>query len=92
MKTIHKQRKIDHILSEADELLNQLNAGLIENMEETQRTQLEIHANELKKLRREIQAKSDKGKISDYGSFGAGFHKAIEDIVSAMKVLKNHLT
>jgi ribosomal protein S17E len=51
METINKPRKIENILSEADELLNQYNSWLIEDMEETKRTQLEIYANKLKKLR-----------------------------------------
>jgi hypothetical protein len=84
--------KIENILSEADELLNQLNSGLIEDMEEKQRIQLEIHANELKKRRLEIQEKMEKSKTSDAGSASEGIHKAIEDIVAAMKALTRYLT
>ena len=51
MGTTYKPGKIENILSEADELLNQLNSGLIGDMEETKRIQLEIHANELKKAK-----------------------------------------
>ena len=46
METIYHGRKIENILSEADELLNRLNSGLIQDMEETRRAQLEIYANE----------------------------------------------
>ena len=49
MEMSYKPKKIEKILSEADELLNQLNSGLIDDMEETQRIQMEIHANKLKK-------------------------------------------
>jgi hypothetical protein len=87
METAIKPGKIEKILSEADELLSQLNSGLIEDMEETRRTQLEIYADELKKRRREVQGKIEKGKIADYGSSAEGIHKAIEDIVTAMKSL-----
>jgi hypothetical protein len=92
METTIKPGEIEKILSEADELLNQLNSGLIEDMEETRRTQLEIYADELKKRRNEVQGKIEKGKISDFGSSGEGIHKAIEDIVTAMKSLIGGLT
>ena len=89
MRTTYEPQKMEKILSEADELLNQLNSGLIEDMEETRRTQIEIHANELKKRKLEILQKTEKGKTTDYGSFGEGIHEAIDDIVKAMTALKN---
>jgi len=92
MGTTYKPGKIKNILSEADELLNQLNSELIEDMEETKRIQIEIHANELKKRRLEIQEKIEKDKTSDAGSASEGIHKAIDDIVSAMKTLTRYLT
>ena len=92
METTYKPGKIKNILSEADELLNQLNSELIEDMEETKRIQIEIRANELKKRRLEIQEKIEKDKISDAGSSSEGIHKAIDDIVSAMKALTRYLT
>ena len=92
MKTNYEPKKIETILSEADELLNQLYSGLIEDMEETQRTEIEIHANRLKKRRLEVQDKIDKDKASDSSFYGEGIHEAIDDIVKAMKTLTNYLT
>ena len=92
MKTNYEPKKIEKILSEADELLNQFNSGLIEDMEETQRTEIEIHANRLKKRRLEVQDKIDKDKASDSSFYGEGIHEAIDDIVKAMKTLTNYLT
>ena len=92
METTYKPKKIESILSEADELLNRLNSGLIGDMEETRGTQIEIHANELKKRRLEVQDKIERGKTSDYGSAGEGIHEAIDDIVKAMKALTSYLT
>lgn len=92
METTYKPEKIENILSEADELLNQLNSELIEDMEETKRIQIELHANELKKRRLEIQEKMEKDKTPDAGSASEGIHKAIDDIVSAMKALTRYLT
>jgi len=91
MKTINKPRNIESILSEADELLNRYNSLLIEDMEETKKTQLEIYANELKKLRFKVQDKTGKDKTADYGSSGEGIHEAIDEIVRAMKNLTSDL-
>ena len=91
MKTINKPRNIESILSEADELLNRYNSLLIEDMEEAKKTQLEIYANELKKLRNNVQDKTEKDKTSDYGSSGEGIHEAIDEIVRAMKNLTSDL-
>ena len=91
MKTINKPRNIESILSEADELLNRYNSLLIEDMEETKKTQLEIYADELKKLRLEVQYKTAKDKTSDYDSSGEGIHEAIDDIVKAIKSLTSSM-
>ena len=91
METINKQRNIETILSEADELLSKYNSLLIEDMEETKRTQIEIYANELKKLRFKVQDKTEKDKTSDYGSSSEGIHEAIDEIVKAMKNLTRDL-
>ncbi|MFH1976080.1 MAG: hypothetical protein ABIJ52_11055 [Pseudomonadota bacterium] len=91
METTNKPRKIESILSEADELLSKYNSLLIEDMEETKRTQIEIYANELKKLRFKVQEKTEKDKTSDYGSSGEGIHEAIDEIVKAMKNLTRDL-
>ena len=92
METICQPKKIENILAEADELISQLNFGRIEDMEETQRTQFEIHADELKKRRMEVQDKTGTGKSSDYSSSSKGIHEAIDEIVTAMKALISNLT
>jgi len=91
METINKPRNIESILSEADELLSKYNSLLIEDMEETKRTQIEVYANELKKLRLKVRDKTEKDKTSDYGSSGEGIHEAIDEIVKAMKKLTSGL-
>lgn len=92
METFYKPEKIEKILSEADQLLDQLNSGLIEDMEENRRTQLEIHASELKRRKLEISRKAEKGRKTDSGSFGEGIHEAIDEIVKAMEAMKRYLT
>ena len=61
-------------------------------MEETQRIQMEIHANKLKKRRLEFQEEIEENKKSDSSSYGEGIHEAIDDIVKAMKTLTRYLT
>jgi hypothetical protein len=92
MKTTYEPKKIEKILSRADDLLNQLNSGLIEDMEETRRTQLEIYAEKLRKRKLEIQEKIEKDKASAQGSSSEGIHEAIKDIVKAMKAMSRFLT
>jgi len=92
METICQPKKIVNIIAEADELISQLNSGRIEDMEETQRTQFEIYANELKKRRMEVQDKTERSKSPDYSSSSEGIYEAIDDIVTAMKALISNLT
>jgi hypothetical protein len=91
MDTDLKQKNIEGLFSDVDELLNQLNSGLIEDMEENKRNKHEIYANELKKKRLEARTVTEKGKTSDYSSSSEGMHEAIDDIVTAMKSLKSGL-
>ncbi len=85
------QKNIEGLLLEADELLNQLNSGLIEDMEENKRSKLENYANELEKRRLEVRTVTDNGKTSDYSSSSEGMHEAIDDIVTAMKAMTSGL-
>ena len=57
METTYEPKKIEKILSRADQLLDQLNSGLIEGMEETRRIQVEAYAETLKKRRLEVLGK-----------------------------------
>ena len=92
MGAIYNPKIIENILSGADELLNRLNSGLIKDLEETERIQIEIMANNLKKHKIEFQEKIEMGKPSEHLSFGEGMHQAIDDIVKAMRILTSYLT
>lgn len=50
MRTIYKPGKIESILAKASGFLNQLKSGLLKDMEESRRIQIE-HANALKNRR-----------------------------------------
>ena len=92
MGATYDPKTIENILSGADELLNRLNSGLIKDLEETERIQIEIMANNLKKQKIEVQEKIEMRKPSKHPSFGEGIHEAIEDILKAMRDLTSYLT
>jgi hypothetical protein len=79
---------IEQLLAEADELIQQINSEAIKDMQEEHRLQFEKHAQNLKKIKSEVQ-----GKIEKKTNSGAeGMHEAILDIVKAMRDLKKYLS
>jgi uncharacterized membrane protein YccC len=76
---------IEKLLAEADELIKQTNSHAIKDMEEEHRIQFEKHAQSLKRLRSEFQEKIDKQGTPESSSYSEGMHKAIDEIVTAMK-------
>jgi hypothetical protein len=53
--------------------------------------QFEKHAQNFKKIKSEVQGKIEEKGTSEIGSGADGMHEAIQDIVRAMKNLKNDL-
>ena len=92
MRSTSISNDIDQVLAEADELIKQINSNAIKDMEEEHRIQFEKHAQSLKKLRSEVQEKIDKEKTFESGSYSEGMHKAIDDIVTAMKNLGSYFS
>ena len=81
-------RNIEQLLAEADELIQQINSDVINDMQEEHRLQFEKHAQNLKKIKSEVQ-----GKIEKKTNSGAeGMHEAIQDIVKAMRDLTKYLS
>ena len=79
---------IEQLLAEADELIQQINSDVINDMQEEHRLQFEKHAQNLKKIKAEVQ-----GKIEKKTNSGAeGMHEAIQDIVKAMQDLTKYLS
>ena len=60
-------------------------------MQEEHRLQFEKHAQNLKKIKSEVQGKIEKKGTSEISSSADGMHEAIQDIVKSMKDLKNYL-
>jgi hypothetical protein len=82
---------IEQLLAEADELIQQIHSDAIKDMQEEHRLQFEKHAQNLEKIKSEVQGKvQEKGK-SEISSSAEGMHEAIQDIVKAMQDLKNKL-
>jgi CDGSH-type Zn-finger protein len=61
-------------------------------MDEEQRAQLEQQAQDLKKLKSEVEDKIGKEGPSQGKPYSEGMHEAIEDIAKAMKALASYLS
>jgi hypothetical protein len=85
-------KDIDQVLVEADELIKQIDSHAIKDMEEEHRVQFERHAQNLKKLRSEVQEKIGKEGTPESSSYSEGMHKAIDEIVTAMKNLGDYFS
>ena len=83
-----ESKNIEQLLAEADELIQQINSDAIKNMQEEHLLQFEKHAQNLKKIKSEVQGKIEK-KIN---SGAKGMHEAIQDIVKAMQDLTKILS
>ena len=86
-----ESKNIEQLMAEADELIRQMNSDAIKDMEEEHRIQFEKHAQNLKKIKSEVQSKIEKKGTSEINSSADGMHEAIQDIVKAMNGLKNYL-
>ena len=82
---------IEQLLAEADELIQQINSDAIKDMQEEHLLQFEKHAQSLKKIKSEVKGKIKKKGTSEISSSAEGMHEALQDIVKAMRELKNKL-
>ena len=83
-----ESKSIEQIMAEADELVRQINADAIKEMEEEHRLEFEKHAQNFKRIKSEVQEKAGNTEISEITSSADGMHEAILDIVKAMKGFK----
>ena len=84
-------KNIEQLLAEADELIQQINSDAIKDMQEEHLLQFEKHAQSLKKIKSEVKGKIKKKGTSEISSSAEGMHEALQDIVKAMRELKNKL-
>ena len=87
-----ESKNIEQLLAEADELIQQINSDAIKDMQEEHLLQFEIHAQNLKKIKSEVQSKIEKKGTSEISSSADGIHEAIQDIVKAMRDLTKYLS
>lgn len=93
MQKTLKHEDIKQILAEADELLWKIEPKFIESIaEEEKRIDLEQQARRLKQLKMAVQDKIGKEGTQGSGTYSEGMHKAIEDIVEAMKGMAGYLS
>ncbi len=86
-----ESKNIEQLMAEADELIQQINSEAIKDMQEEHLLQFEKHAQNLKKIKSEVQTKIEKKETSEISSSAEGMHEALQDIVKAMRDLKNKL-
>jgi len=82
-----KSRNTEQLITEADELIRQINSGFIKEMGEEHRLQFGEHLQNLEKIKSSIQGKAGNKKTQEIDSGADGMHEAIQDIVKAMRGL-----
>ena len=92
MTTNQSQQDIDRLLAEAEELAQRINSDVLDAMEEEYRLQFEIHAQNLERIKSELQNGSDKKKASQTSPDEGSIHEAILDIVKALQGLTKFLS
>ena len=86
-----ESKNIEQLLAEADQLIQEIYSDAISDMKEEHRLQFEKHAQNLKKIKSEVHGKIEKKGTSEISSSAEGMHEAIQDIVKAMRDLKNKI-
>jgi hypothetical protein len=87
-----ESKNIEELLAEADELIEQIRSDALKDLEEAHLLEFEKHAQELKKIKAEVQDKIEKKDTLEIGSGAEGIHEAILDIVKAMQGLTKYLS
>ncbi len=85
-----ESKNIEQLLAEAEELVQKINRDVIEDLQEERRMQFEKHAQNLNKIKSEVQGKIEKKGGSEISSSAEGMHEAIQNIVKAMRDLANY--
>ena len=85
-------KNIEQLLAEAEELIQQMDSEAIKDIKEEHRLQFEKHAQNLKKIKSEVQGKIEKKGTPEISSSAEGMHEAIQDIVKAMRDLTKYFS
>jgi seryl-tRNA synthetase len=92
MQKTFTDEDIEQLLAEADDLLQNIDPEVIKYMQEEQRAQFEQQAQNLKKLKSEVQDKIGKEGPSKSRPYSEGMHEAMDDIAKAMEALARYLS
>ncbi len=87
-----ESKTFEQLLTEADELILQINSDAIKDIKEERRLQVEKHALYLKKIKAEAQARLEEKEASEIGHGAKGMHEAFQEIAKAMRELKSYLS
>lgn len=83
---------LERLMAEADELIRQIDAGFLAEIDEEHRAKVEIQAQRIKDAQSQIQEEGAQTKPSDFGHGAKGMHEAIREITKAMGELAKYLT
>lgn len=87
-----ESKDIKQLMAEADELVKRIDADAMKNMEAEHRLQVEKHAQQLRRIKSEVQEKIEKKGASKIDHGAEGIHEAIQEIAKAMGELARYLT
>ena len=86
-----KPKDIKQLMTDADELIRQINSDAIQNMKEEHRLLFHKNKNHLEKMKFALESDTGKKEPSAPHSAGEGMHEAILDIVKAFQQLKTDI-
>ena len=92
MKTDIKAINMEKLLTEAEELIQGIDADFIKEMEEEHRLQFELYAQTFKDIKTKVQGEIGGKDAPETSQIGEGMHEAILDIIKSMQEMTNHLT
>lgn len=87
-----ESKSIEQLMAEADDLLKHINSEVVQDMEEAHRLAFEKHAQNLQKIKSEVQKKSDEKATSEITASSEGMHEATQEIVKAFRGLTKYLS
>ena len=91
MTTNQSTKDIERLLAEADELVRRINSDALNEMEEEHRLQIELHTQELERIKSEVGRKIEKDETNQFSHSAEGMHEAFQEITKAMGQLQRYL-
>lgn len=86
-----ESKTVEQLMAEADELIRQIHADALEDVEEGHRRRFEKHIQALEKIKSRGAGNMTPQGLSPKSGVAEGMHAAILDIVKAMREFKSNL-